>query len=64
MNRYLAYIIDVGLGEVGMYDEIAIDANNRAEAWDKAMAEAFTDLLNLNKMIILIDDKNIYDEDF
>ena len=56
MNIYIAYIIQIGGGEVKSHEEFSIKANSRAEAWDNAISMAFNDLFATNKMIVLVDD--------
>ena len=56
MNIYIAYIIQIGDGEVKSHEEFSIKANSSAEAWDTAIFMAFSDLFASNKMIVLTND--------
>ncbi len=53
MKIYDAFIINIGNGDIGTYEQFVIKASSKAAAWDNAVSIAFSDLFATGKMIIV-----------
>ena len=53
MKIFDAYIIEVGEGNIDEFEHIAIKAETKDKAWERALYIAFSDLFSTRKMVVV-----------